>query len=224
MTTLAPQPTITHSAAIPATESLLLRGVRWETYTRLLADFADSHAAHFAYDRGNLEIMVLSLQHEKLKHLLTTLVELLAEEARIDLEGVGSTTFQREDLARGFEADASFYFTYIESIRRKDKIDLMDDPPPDLVIEIDISNPLLDKLPICAAMGVPEIWRYENGQVTIFILEAGTFVQRPKSGVLPGVRSSDLTRFMREGQRLQRPVWSRRIREWVHTTLGQDGD
>jgi Uma2 family endonuclease len=211
---LATPPPSTRVASIPATRgSLILRGVRWETYTQLQADFADSHAAHFAYDQGDLEIMVLSLQHEKLKHLLTALVELIAEEAEIDLEGAGSTTFQRVDLARGFEPDASFYFTHAEYIRQKNKIDLLVDPPPDLVIEIDITSPSLDKLPICAALGVREVWRYEGEQISIFRLETDGFVQCQTSAVLPGVKRNDLTRLLREGQHLPRPVWSRRVRE-----------
>ena len=103
--------TILPAAQAPSTreQRVILHGVSWETYERLLADFAESHAAYFTYDRGVLEIMVLSCEHEQLKHILATLVEVLAEELEIDVIGGGSTTFRREDLARGFEPDACFY-------------------------------------------------------------------------------------------------------------------
>ena len=53
---------------------ILLSGVRWETYESLLADMQDSHAAHFAYDQGMLEIMAPSHEHESLKHVIATLL------------------------------------------------------------------------------------------------------------------------------------------------------
>jgi hypothetical protein len=82
-------------------QKVILHGVSWETYERLLADSADSHAAHFAYDQGMLEIMVLSFRHETLNRTLAMLVETLAEALDIDLIHAGSTTFKRVDLARG---------------------------------------------------------------------------------------------------------------------------
>jgi hypothetical protein len=111
-----------------------------------------------------LEIMVLSFRHETLNRTLVMLVETetLAEELDIDLINAGSTTCKRVDLARGFEPDTGFYSQRAGHIRSKDEIDLTVDPPPDLVIEIDITSPSLDKLPIYAAVGVPEVWLYQG--------------------------------------------------------------
>ena len=83
-------------------QHLILHGVSWETYEQLLADFQDSHAAHFAYDQGVLEIMVLSAEHERPNRSIALLVEEVALEMGIDVDNVGSHTFKREDLARGF--------------------------------------------------------------------------------------------------------------------------
>src|ERR1044071_4377434 len=65
-------------------QRVILHGVSWATYPRLLDDFKDSHAAHFAYDRGVLEIMVLSTKHERPNRTLALLVEVLAEELNTD--------------------------------------------------------------------------------------------------------------------------------------------
>ncbi|MGH8478488.1 MAG: hypothetical protein ACREXK_02650 [Gammaproteobacteria bacterium] len=110
---------------------ILLSGVRWETYESLLADMQDSHAAHFAYDQGMLEIRAPSHEHESLKHVIAMLVEFLAGEMEIDIEGGGWTTFRRKDLARGFEPDECFYIQHAERVRGKKQIDLAQDPPPD---------------------------------------------------------------------------------------------
>lgn len=210
--------TVSHPSPVPASEAgqrLILRGVSWATYERLLADFQDSHTAHFAYDRGVLEIMVLSFAHETLKHIIATLVELLAGEMEIDIVGGGSTTFRREDLATGFEPDACFYIRHAARVRGKKHIDLAVDPPPDLVIEVDISSPSLNKLPIYAAIGVPEIWRYNDQVLTIFRLEEGKYQEQEESAALPGVTGLLVVRFIEESQELTRPVWLRHVREWA---------
>ena len=199
-------------------QRLILPGVSWATYERLLADFSDSHAAHFSYDQGVLEIMVLSLRHEKLKHILETLIEFLAAELDIDLEGAGSTTFRRADLARGFEPDACFYIANADYIRQKEEVDLAEDPAPDLVIEIDISSPSLEKLPIYAAVGVPEIWRYDGTSSIIFQLQEGAYQESKQSLAFPHLTPTVLTQFVQDGQTLRRAAWLRKLRGWVQET------
>ena len=90
-------------------QRIILRGISWETYEHLLDDMGDSHAAHFAYDQGKLEIMVPSERHEKPNRTLALLVDVLAEELNIDLQRLGSTTFKRKDLQKGLEPDSCFY-------------------------------------------------------------------------------------------------------------------
>ncbi len=197
-------------------QKVVLSGVSWDAYERLLAEHQDSATTRFAYDRGTLEIMILSLRHERLKHGLATLVEFITEELQIDVEGAGSTTFRREDLERGFEQDACFYFKDAEYIRRKDEIDLTVDPPPELVIEIDITSPSLNKFPIFAAIGVAEVWRYSGGaQVNIFRLSGGEYVSVAESAALPGVTGALVSRLLAASQTMKRTDWLRLVRESV---------
>src|SRR5205809_3072191 len=153
------------------THKVILDNITWETYQRLMEERGERPKPRYAYDRGRLEIMVTSYEHENLKHIIATLIELLAGELEIDIEGAASTTFQREDLAQGFEPDASFYIQNAARIRGQKQIDLNTDPPPELVIEIDISHPSLNKFPIFAGLGIPEVWRYHRQALTIFKLE-----------------------------------------------------
>ena len=147
---------------------LILRGVSWTTYESLLADFQNSNAVHFAYDRGVLEIMAPSVKHEEPNRALSLFVDLVTGELDIEVRRLGSTTFTRKDLSKGFEPDSCFYIQSVNRIRDKEEIDLTADPPPDLVIEIDITSPSLNKFPIYAAVGVLEVWRYKGGRVQIF--------------------------------------------------------
>jgi Uma2 family endonuclease len=196
-------------------QRVILQGISWQTYERLLAECADSHAAHFNYDDGVLEIMVLSFEHERLKHLLALLVEVLAGELGVDTEGAGSTTFRRQDLAKGFEPDASFYFQHAARVRGLTQLDLTNDPAPELIIEVDITNPSLDKFPIFAALGVAEVWRCETTQVQIFRLTGDEYVAAAESALLPRVTGALVTRLLESAKTTPRNEWRRLVRESV---------
>ena len=90
-----------------ATQKIILDNISWETYQRLLAERGQRSRPRYAYDRGRLEIMVSSFEHENLKHDIATLVEVIAEELKLDLVGAASTTFDREDL-RGLSRMPAF--------------------------------------------------------------------------------------------------------------------
>lgn len=199
----------------PTNRRVILEGVRWETYTRLLADVSDSHAVRVAFDRGKLEIMAPSLAHERPAHLLGQIVEILAEVRQMDLIGAGSTTFKREDVERGFEPDASFYLQHAAAIRGNTEIDLASDPPPDLIIEIDLTPPSLDTFPIYAALGIPEVWRYSGQQIIIYRHSVDGYVVVDTSVVLPGVTSDQLMQLVEKGYEMPRPVWLRHVRTWA---------
>lgn len=210
-----PEPPSGGGPSFDGGDRIILHGVSWETYERLLDDMGDSHAAHFAYDEGELEIMVPSEKHEKPNRRLALLVEVLAEELNIDIEGLGSTTFKREDLQKGFEPDSCFYIQNEARIRGKEKLDLTVDPPPDLIIEIDVTSPSLSKFPIYAKLGIPELWRYKNNQVQIFALTNSQYIEIENSIAFPVLTNSLATQFLAESVTLPSTAWLRRVRQWV---------
>src|SRR5688572_7081156 len=120
-------------------QTVILEGIRWETYELLLDDQQDSSGTRLTYDCGTSEIMAPSSEDERLKETVRLLFQLLAAEMDIDVLPVGSTPFRRKDLRKGFEPDASFYIHHAETLRGKKKTDLSVDPPPDLVIELEIT-------------------------------------------------------------------------------------
>jgi Uma2 family endonuclease len=203
----------------PVEQRILLSNVSWETYERLLADHLDSSVPHFNYDRGMLEIMSPNPEHEKINRTINLLVEIVAEEMGLDTENLGSTTFRREDLKRGFEPDTCFYVQNEERIRGKARLDLTVDPPPDLVIEIDITSPSLDKFPIYARIGVPEVWRYDGEKIAIFRLEGNVYAEAPESAILPPLSGEVLSGFVEEGKVLGRTAWLKRVREWARKRI-----
>ena len=202
----------------PLSESgqcVILDRVSWETYEQLLSENGDTSTTHFTYDQGLLEIMVLSAEHENYKDIIFLLINLVAEEMSIDVVSYGSTTFKRKDLARGFEPDACFYIQNEARMRGKKRINLSVDPAPDLVIEIDITSPSLNKFPIFAALGVAEIWRYDGERVGIFALQAGQYVEQVESVMLPPVNGKLITEWVDASQAMKRTAWLRLVREWA---------
>jgi Uma2 family endonuclease len=215
-------PATPHTPPTEPAQRVILHGVSWATYERLLADFEDSHAAHFTYDRGVLEIMSPTAEHEEHNRTIALLIEVVAEEMNLNVRRLGSTTFKREDLRKGFEPDSCFYIQSLARVRGKKRIDLTRDPPPDLIIEVDIFSPSLDKLPIYAQVGVPEVWRYDGSRGQIFKLEGGQYTEVERSVALPPLTSAVVTRLLEESTQLESTAWLRRVRAWVRQH-GEEG-
>lgn len=199
----------------PAEHRIILHNTSWETYERLMKERGESRVPRFAYDRGELEIMSPSTEHESIAYYIGLLVAVFAEEAGVDLYGAGSTTFDREDLERGFEPDACFYVRNAERVRGKPRIDLSLDPPPDLVIEVDITSPSLDKFSIYARVSIPEIWRHDGERLAIFELHGAEYIEVAGSRTLPPLTSEALSSLIEKSSSLNIATWMRRVRDWA---------
>ncbi len=177
---------------------LTLTGISWGTYVRLSDEVGPG--TRITYDRGRMEIVTLSERHERIKKMLARIVEAYADAAGIDAEGLGGVTMRREDLDRGLEPDECYYVAHAAVIIGQPEdaeLDLSVTPPPDLAIEVDISPPEVAKLPIYAALGVPEIWRYDGRAVTYLARTAdGQYAAVDRSPAFPdlpvGVGERDL--------------------------------
>ncbi len=196
-------------------QQIVLDHVSWETYESLLADYVDSSVPHFTYDRGKLEIVSPSIPHETDSQTLGLLIELVAAEWETNIRNVGSATFKRKDLQRGFEADMTFYIHHEGQVRDKQRIDLSVDPPPDLLIEIEVTNSAIAKLPIYAEIGVPEVWRIDGDRVTVLALDAGDYRESAQSISLPPLDGDILSRFLVESRTMPRTGWIRAVRAWA---------
>lgn len=137
-----------------APPTIVVHGVPWETY-RALREKPDNLHLQMTYDRGRLELMSPSKLHGRVAILLAQMVIAWTDEKNIDRQGCGTVTFQRDDLSRGLEPDQCFYIENELQVRGREELDLMHDPPPDLVIEVDITSPSRRRLPLYQALRVP---------------------------------------------------------------------
>lgn len=201
----------------PEEQRVVLRHASWETYERLLEERGEDRVPRYAYDKGRLEIVSpLTPEHEESSRDIEFVVRLAAQGLGLAIRSFGSMTLKREDLEGGAEPDGCYYYIQREGdIRGKRRPDLAVDPPPDLVIEVDVTHPTLDKLPIYARFGVPQVWRYDGHRLEICVLEGDRYRESPQSVALPGVAAEALERLLAESREMDSVAWQGRVMEWT---------
>ena len=168
---------------------VLVSQVPWSTYATMrdLLDAAGS-GVRLTYLEGMLEIMSPSNDHESLKTLLARLLEAWADEAGVDLEGLGSTTFRKEAKERGLEPDECYCVGEPREL-------------PDFAIEVVVSSGLVDKLDVYAGLGIAEVWVLKDDTLTVYRLVSGEYRVETASTFLPALDLAHLASFVRVGAR-----------------------
>jgi Uma2 family endonuclease len=187
------------AVALTGEKRVTLHNLTWQSYQQILAALPETRAARLTYDCGTLEISVPSEEHEFSGRLIELFVRILVVELGMKLKTMGSTTLDREDLNRGAEPDNAYYIQNQPQVAGR-KVDLKQDPPPDLIVEVDISNTDIDKNRLYASMGVPEFWRFDGQIWRIFQLEGERYVEVTHSPTFPGLEKADLYRFLAAAQ------------------------
>lgn len=195
-----------------------LKNVEWSEYLAFLQSLGDLHVRHY-YADGTLHIMSPLHQHDWIKGLIGRFIETWAYDQDIAIKTIGSTTITSDRAERGFEADEAYYFVSEPKVRGKLDFEPDRDPPPDLVIEIDVTNSSKGKLSLYAAMKIPEVWLHDG--------QALHFLQRHRNGykevehslAIPYLGPEDITRFLsRHGEMSETQLvkqfiaWARRRR------------
>ena len=175
-------------------ERLLIRDVSWDDYRRINAEREPAAVrGRITYDRGDLEVEMPSLKHERLNCTARRWTSDFLIELDIPHVTAGSTTFERLSVAGAAEPDCSFYIANAAAVADKATIDLDVDPPPDLAIEIDLSPPKLPKAGVYARLGVPEIWRWRDDRLTVNLRQSdGAYAEADRSAALPGFPLDEL--------------------------------
>ena len=199
----------------------VLHGIRWRTYKAIRKDLDDRGIRlYLTYDRGSLEIMSPSGRHERRKRRFGRLIEVMTEELQIAICSGGSTTFRRKLKKRGLEPDECYWVEHEPRVRAKEEVDLDVDPPPDIAIEIEYSRSILDKLGVYAALGFPEVWRYDGRSLRVARLQPdGTYVEGDYSPSFPWLPLADLVRFLKLVGTTDETSWIRDFRAWVRAEL-----
>ena len=194
---------------------VVLTNIRWATFEAVLAE-NDRRNTRFTFDRGVLEIMSPSREHERLKRLLGRMIETMTLELNIPISSGGSTTLKDQFKERGVEPDECYYVAHERLVRGRDNLDLSVDPPPDLAIEVDISASSMDQLSIYADLGVPEVWLCDGTSIDVSVLQpGGKYAQCEQSAAFPLLPIDQVQRFLNRRASEDETTLLRTFRDWV---------
>lgn len=175
---------------------VVFHDVPWQTYWGLLNARGEGRV-RLTYYRGVLEIMTLSKLHEILSEILDNLVKVLVREYGLEVQSAGSMMMHAEELQTGGEADKTYYIRQERAVREREEYDSTIDPPPDLVVEVDLSSSSSRRMLVFAELGIPELWQYDGDRLVFMSLrEDGEYHAIGESLSFPGLSATDLQSFL----------------------------
>jgi Uma2 family endonuclease len=209
---------MTATLLAPPDEIIHLSGISWKTYETLLEELSDRRF-RLTYNRGNLEIIAPSPEHEFSKKSIGRFIETLAEETDLQIYPLGSTTFKRDKIS-GAEPDECFYIRNIQAVRGKRRLNLTEDSAPDLVVEIDVTSSSSNRLQVYADLGIAEVWVYDGESLTIQQLENGSYINSQTSQFFPNVAIPDIASWLQRAETMDYLELVKAFRDWVRSQIG----
>jgi len=200
----------------PAGGSVRLSNVSWDVYAGLRNQL-EHRRLRMTYDRRLLEIASPSLRRERVAYLLGRLIDAWTEERGLEIQGCRTTTLERKDLQQSLEPDNCYYIQHELQVRGRDELDLSIDPPPDLAVEGDASSSSLDRLPIYAAIGVPEVWRWRQEQIEVYRFAGDGYQPSDASQTLVGFPIAAAAELLRERRASDDNALVRKFRNLIST-------
>lgn len=182
-------------------QRIILRDIGWPEFEAFLAMKGDQPGVRVHYLKGELELMSPSRKHEGIAKMLARLVEAYAEERGLSLNGFKSWTLKKEVAESGAEPDECYILGACEGRET-----------PDLAIEVIWTSGGIDKLAIYRGLGVPEVWFWEDGAVSRYVLREGAYEREPRSRLLPGLDIEKLARLAEESDQTEAV---REFRAWL---------
>ncbi|PNW62153.1 UNVERIFIED_CONTAM: hypothetical protein BEN50_04420, partial [Euhalothece sp. KZN 001] len=203
---------------IPPGHQALIKNVSWSELEQILEELGETPSSRISYSNGNLEIMTPLPEHEYSKVLISDFVRIILEELEQEYWNLGSTTFKSEKMAQAVEADECFYIQNEAIVRGKKRIDLNRMPPPDLVIEIDITN--RTRFNNYQLLGVPELWRYDGTNLEINRLQSGTYILSDESLQFPQLAIKEaIPQYLEASRSEGKLTILKQFRRWVREQI-----
>jgi Uma2 family endonuclease len=197
-----------------AGQRAILHRIVWNQFEKILEELGEHRGSRIAYYDGTLEIRMPLPEHERAKVIIGDLLKILLDELNLEWESLGSSTFKSIKMSAGIEPDDCFYIKNYAAMIGKKRLDLTIDPPPDLAIEVDLTS----KTQISAyeALGVPEIWRYQQGKLLINILQNGRYIESGTSLAFADLPIIEvISQFLERSNVLPISAVRREFRQWL---------
>lgn len=214
-TEIVSAPVVTEKPRPLAEHRVFLDNVSWETFERLLAEVGDRRNILFHYIDGSLEIMSPLALHEGSNRFIEALLGVFVDELEIDMRRLGSLLMKSLELNVGGEPDSCYYIKNELAIRAQENVIVGQDPPPDLVLEVDITSPSDRRLPIYARLGVPEVWRYDGDHLEFLALQNGEYIVIENSLSFPTLPAVIIVEYVQKRLTLGESKTLKEFRVWV---------
>ena len=200
---------------VPPGQTVILQDINWSDFESILEELGEERSSRIAYDGNTLSIMKPLPEHEVNKVLIGDLVKTLLEELDIEFWALGSTTFKNKIMQQGLEPDDCFYIQNESAIRGKDRIDLTFDPVPDLAIEIEVTS--RSNLDIYAKLGVKELWRFNNKELKIDLLQDDVYISSDTSAIFSNLPIiTIIPEYIAKAKQNGRNKTIKEFRQWIN--------
>ena len=177
---------------MPLGSTLVVNDFGWDEYELLLQDLDGRRNPRLSYDSGRLEVVMIAPRHDAYDRLIDFFVRDFSEARGLIVEAYGQATWKLKAVGKGAEGDCCYYIQNARKVIGKDDIPLESNPPPDIVVEIDITTNSIPKLRIWAGLGVPEIWRFDGNAFHFYELVGGKYAEMPDSKRIPGLTGAPM--------------------------------
>lgn len=206
--------------ALPTEQRVILADISWQQFEQLLVELGETRQARLTYLRGKLEMMTPVEAHERCSRLIDSLILVLADELATAVTSLTAVILKNAEIGCATEPDACYY---LEERQPQTELDLTHDLSPDLVVEVALTKSSLQKLPIYASLGIPEVWRYITtagedmlkGKLTIYQLQDDSYIERAHSAAFPFLPASRILEFMEQSDSMSLAAALKLLRAWV---------
>jgi Uma2 family endonuclease len=194
---------------------VVMRDVSWEFYQALSRE-CDDRPIRINYANRVLEIMTISTEHDGYRDAISDLLTQISLEFKLPIAKRGSATLKLEAKEKALEPDQCCWVANERVLRGVRRLDLAIHPPPDLVVEVDITHAVVDREAIYAAIGVPEMWHFDKQTgLTAWERRGAEWSRIEVSKSFPAIRVADLTPFLERWWTEGQQVALMAFQEWL---------
>lgn len=161
----------------------------WQDYCALRDSRGDGSIPRIKFRNGEILLMSPQLRHGREANILADVVKALLDSETRNYEAFTPITMDIPEEG-GIEPDYCFYIDNWRVAVGKDRMDWQTNPPPDLVIEIDVTT--YTAAEDYAPYGVPEVWLFKKSGLNIYSLQGEAYQQQPQSCYFPEVDLPEL--------------------------------
>lgn len=177
---------------MPLGSVLVVNAFSWDEYELLIQDLDGRRNPRLSYDCGSLEVVSISPGHDGYDRMVDAFVREFCEARGMECQAYGQATWKLKAVGKGAEADCCYYVQNARKVFGKQQIPLESNPPPDIVVEIDLTTDSSRKLRIYAGLRVPEVWIFDGKEFHFHELLEGKYTEIPGSKRLPGLSGAPM--------------------------------